>query len=83
MFCVEEHFAFADAPGCFDGNVDAATAAVVVVVGDVWLLVWCMAVLVQEAISGVVLVGDEDCSSCSNFLQGRNGEGWVQLACKM
>ena len=51
----------------------------------VWirLLVWCVAVLVQEAVSGVVLVSDEDCSSCSNFLQGRNGERWVQLACKM
>ena len=83
MFSVEEHFAFPDASGCFDCNVDAATAAVVVIVGDVWLLVWCVAMLVQEAVSGVVLVGNEDCGSCSDLLQGRNGEGWVQLACKM
>ena len=83
MFGVEEHFAFPDASGCFDSDVYAATAAVVVIVGDVRLLVWRMAMLVQEAVSGVVLIGDEDGGSGSDFSQGRNGEGWVQLACKV
>ena len=77
MLSVEEHFTFADASCGFDCNVDAAAAAVVVVVGDVGLLVWCMAVLVQEAVSGVVLVSNEAGGSCSDFLQGRYGEGWV------
>ena len=44
----------------------------VVIVGDVRLLVWCVAVLVQEAVSSVMLV-----SPSTDFLQGRYGEGWV------
>ena len=60
--------------------MDAATAAVVVVVGDVGLLVWCVAVLVQEAVPGVMLISNEDRGPGSNFAQGRYGKGWVQLA---
>ena len=77
MLSVEEHFAFANASCCFDSDVDAAAAAMVVIVGDVRLLVWCVAVLVQEAVSGVVLISNEDCGPCGDFLQGRYGEGWV------
>ena len=80
---VEEHFALADASCGFDGDVDAAAAAVVVVIGDVGLLVWCVAVLVQEAVPGVMLISNEDCGPCSDFLQGRYGKGWVQLSCQV
>ena len=81
MIVVEEHFAFQDVPCCFDSYVDAATVAVVVVVGDVRLLVRGLAVLVQEAVSCFVFIGYEYCGSRCDFLQGRDGKGRVQLAC--
>ena len=81
MVVVEEHFAFQDVPRCFPSYVDAATAAVVVVVGDVRQLVRGLAMLVQEAVSSVVFIGYEYCGSRCDFLQGRDGKGRAQLAC--
>ena len=77
---VEEHFALPDASCCFDSYVDATTAAVVVIVGDVRLLVWRVAMLVQEAVSGVVLIGAMRTVGCAAIscraVMARAGCSW-------
>ena len=80
MFVVEEHFALLDVACCLDGYVAASAAAVVMFIGDVGLQVRGLAMLVQEAIACVMFVCNQHCGAGSNFLQGSDGKGRVQLA---
>ena len=82
LVVVQEHLSLLHTASGFGCNVDTATSAWVIFILDVGCRVGCLAMLVQQAIPGIVLVSYKDSGAWRQLAQG-NGKGGMQPPCEV